>query len=142
MADTLQSVYHEGIPALPQVREFAASPPRPLYFAYVPAALIIAGVFSWVISGSDGLALGSFVGAAIALFSLWDWLFLHAPTRLSTLLGMSLLLGYGVGSVNTWLTLPRGSATLGEQFGVPPGGLARGIAAVLFASALLYLLGE
>lgn len=92
--------------------------------------------------GSSGLVLGSFVAAAVSFLTLWEWLFRHAPTRFSTLLGMALLLGYGVGALNTWFTLPRSSLTMGEIMGLGQGALARGIAAVLFSAAPLYFLGE
>ncbi|HUY82703.1 MAG TPA: hypothetical protein VMU92_13335 [Acidobacteriaceae bacterium] len=113
-----------------------------MYFTIIPAILILGGALSWVISGDAGLVVGSFTATIIALYTLWDWLFRNAPTRLSTLLGMGLLLGYGVGALNTWITLPRTSFTLGEIFGLGQGALARGIAAVLFSVASLYFLGE
>jgi hypothetical protein len=118
------------------------APPRMLYLGYFPAALVLVGVLSWIMSDESGLLIGSICATAIALYSLLDWLFRHAPTRFSTLLAMSSLLGYGVGTLNTWLTLPRGALTLGQAMGLSDGVLARGIAAVLLSSGLLYFLGE
>lgn len=117
-------------------------PARPIYFIVIPSILLSGGTASWLLGGDSGLVLGSAIAAAIALFTLWEWLFRHAPTRFSTLLGMSLLLGYGAGALNTWVTLPRTSLTLGEIMGVGQGALTRCIAAVLFSAAPLYACGE
>ena len=88
------------------------------------------------------MVLASVVATAVALFTLWDWLFLHAPTRFSTLLGLALLLGYGLGTLNTWATLPRVGLTLAQVHGLSEGILARGLGAVLISAAALYFLGE
>lgn len=88
------------------------------------------------------MVLASVVSSAIALFTLWDWLFLHAPTRFSTLLGIALLLGYGLGTLNTWATLPRAGLTLAVAYGLSEGILARGLGAVLISASALYFLGE
>jgi hypothetical protein len=116
--------------------------PRPLYFTYIPAVLIFAGGVSWVLSSDTGLVLGCVTATLVSIYTLWQWLFRRAPTRFSTLLAMFLLLGYGGGALNTWITLPRGSLTLGQAVGSGHGVLARGIAGVLFSSAVLYFLGE
>jgi len=130
--------------SLPRTRIFGddLAPPRQLYVTLVPAVLVLTGVMSWVMSNDQGMVLASFVATGVALFTLWDWLFRHAPTRFSTLLAMGLLIGYGMGTLNTWITLPRGSLTLGEVMGLAPGILARGLGATLISSATLYFLGE
>lgn len=91
---------------------------------------------------SQGLVLASIVGTTVALFTLWDWIYREGPTRLSTLLGMALLLGYALGTFNTWVTLPRGSLTLSELYGFQRGVLAHGLGAVLLSAATLYFFGE
>lgn len=116
--------------------------PRPLYFAYFPALLLLAGVLSWGMGNETGFVLACVTATIVFLYTLFEWMFRRAPTRFSTLLGMSLLGGYGAGALNTWLTLPRGSLTLGAQMAIGEGVLARGIAAVLFSAAALYFLGE
>lgn len=116
--------------------------PRQLYFTLIPAALGFTGVICWVIGNDAGLVLGACVAAFVAFFTLWDWLFRKAPTRFSTLLAMTELMGYGFGAVNTWLTLPRQGLTLTQYYGLREGVLARGIGAVLFSAAALYFLGE
>ena len=75
--------------------------PRPVYFILLPAVLAVGGVLSWIISGDFGLFLGCLIATLVGLFTLWEWLFRHAPTRISTLLAMSLLLGYGAGALNS-----------------------------------------
>jgi hypothetical protein len=118
------------------------APPRPAYFIVIPSLLALSGILSWGMSNNFGFVLGSMVAAVVGLYTLWGWLLGRGPTRFSTLLGMALLIGYGAGALNTWLTLPRGSLTLAAALGFEPGVLARGIGAVLLSSALLYCLGE
>jgi hypothetical protein len=129
---------------LPGARAFGGdfAPPRQLYMIIFPAVLLFAGALSWAMSNETGLVLAAVVGSAIGVFSLWDWLFRYAPTRFSTLMGIAFLLGYALGTMNTWLTLPRGSLTLSEVMGLDPGVLARGMGAVLFSTSLLYFFGE
>ncbi len=115
---------------------------RHQYVTYIPAILLFAGVLSWTAGNEFGLVLASAVASLVAFYTLIDWLFHRGPTRFSTLLAMSLQLGYGFGTLNTWFSLPRGSLTLGQVWGLDESVLARGMGAVLFASATLYFLGE
>lgn len=115
---------------------------RHQYVTYIPAILLFAGILSWTAGNEFGLVLASAVASLVAFCTLIDWLFRRGPTRFSTLLAMSLQLGYGFGTLNTWFSLPRGSLTLGQVWGVDESVLARGMGAVLFASATLYFLGE
>lgn len=118
------------------------APPRQLYMVIFPAILTFAGFMSWALGNDLGMVLAAAAGSAVGVFSLWDWLFRHAPTRFSTLMGMAFLLGYGLGTMNTWFTLSRGSLSLGEFVGLGEGVLARGIGAVLISSSLLFFFGE
>lgn len=118
------------------------APPRQLYMIVFPATLTLAGFLSWALANDTGMVVAAAVGSAVGVFALWDWLFGHAPTRFSTLMGIAFLLGYGVGTMNTWFTLPRGSLTLAEVRGLNAGVLARGMGAVLISSSLLFFLGE
>ncbi|HZD47103.1 MAG TPA: hypothetical protein VE178_00030 [Silvibacterium sp.] len=120
--------------------EFA--PPRAVYLSHIPALLLLTGLITWIAGNDTAMVLAAAVGAAVALYMLWDWLLREGPTRFSTLLAMALLLGYGLGAVNTWLTLPRGGLSIAQYLGGDEGILARGMAAVLFASALLCFIGE
>jgi hypothetical protein len=142
MGTAPQSVLHPAF--MPQSHTLGddLAPPRQLYFTFIPAILALTGILSWTIGTEPGMVLASVVAAAVALFTLWEWLFLHGPTRFSTLLGMTLLLGYGLGTLNTWATLPRASLTLADVYGLSEGILARGIGAVLISASALYFLGE
>ncbi len=142
MGTTQQTASYSYYPTHARIFGDDLAAPRHLYFSSIPAFLALAGMLSWVFSGDPGLVLGSVAATAVSVYTLWDWLFRHAPTRLSTLLAMALLLGYGGGALNTWLTLPRGTLSLSEIMGLGEGVLNRGIAAVLFSSALLYFFGE
>lgn len=137
-----QSVPHSSLPALSRTFGVDLAPPRQPYFTLIPAVLALTGIASWTMADEPGLLLAMVVATAISLFTLWDWLFNHAPTRFSTLLGMTLLIGYGAGALNTWISLPRGGLTLGEVIGLDDAVLTRGLAAVLISSACLYFLGE
>ena len=118
------------------------APPRQAFFAVIPAALAFFGMLSWVLGNNFGFVLACVVATAVGLYTLWGWLFRKAPTRFSTILSMSLLLGYGGGAMNTWVMLPRGQLSVAAAMGMDPGVLARGIGAVLLSSALLYCFGE
>jgi hypothetical protein len=142
MATIPQSVPHVGLQ--PQALPFGddLAPPRQLYITFIPAVLVFVGILSWVIANESGMLLACVAGAVIAVFTLWDWIFSDAPTRLSTLMAMALLLGYGGGTLNTWMTLPRSSLDLAAYMNLPEGVLARGMGAVLISSAILFFLGE
>lgn len=118
------------------------APPRKAFFAVIPGALAFFGMLSWVLGNDFGFVLACMVATAAGLYTLWSWLFRKAPTRFSTTIGMTLLLGYGGGALNTWATLPRGQMSVSAAVGMDAGVLARGIGTVLLSSALLYCLGE
>ena len=129
---------------LPRLRVFGddLAPPRPVFFTVIPAILALVGMLVWMISDDAGFVLACAVGTIIGFYTLWDWLFRKGPTRFSTITAMSLLIGYGAGALNTWVTLPRGLLSISAAMGLPQGVLARGIGAVLIATALLYFFGE
>lgn len=137
-----QSVPHPGSPPRARIFGVDLEPPRQLYFTFIPAILALAGILSWTMGDEMGMVLSMVVATAVSLYSMWDWIFNHAATRFSTLLGMTLLFGYGAGALNTWITLPRGGLSLATALGSDQGVLTRGLAAVLMSSACLYFLGE
>ncbi len=118
------------------------APPRAVFLTHIPAILTLTGLATWIVSDEIAMVVAAAVGAIIACYLLWDWLFREGPTRFSTILAMTLLLGYGLGAVNTWLTVPRGNLPLPAFLGLDEGVLARGMAAVLLSAAVLCFLGE
>lgn len=125
-------------------RDFGSdlAPPRLAHFAVIPTSLAFFGLLSWMLGNDLGFVMGSVVASVVGLYTFWEWLLRSGPTRFSTLLAMALLLGYGGGALNTWVTLPRGSLTIAAVMGLGTGTLARAIGAVLLSSALLYFWGE
>ena len=118
------------------------APPRRLYVTLFPLLLMLAAMITWAVSDETAMVMASVVATIIAVYTLWEWLFRFGPTRFSTLLAMSSLLGYCTGTLNTWLTLPRGRLSLAQIMGSDEGILARAIAAVLICAAFLYFFGE
>jgi hypothetical protein len=86
--------------------------------------------------------VGALVGSLIGIYALIDVVFRSAPLRMTTLYGMTILLGYNLGSFNTWLTMQRGNLTLAESFARDPQALGHAIGACMFTAALLFLIGE
>jgi hypothetical protein len=118
------------------------APPRTPYVIQIPAILAVAAFVSWIVGTELAMVAAAAVASVVALYMLWDWLLREGPTRFSTLLAITLLLGYGLGAVNTWLTLPRGNLSLANFLGSDEGVLARGIAGVLLSAVPLCSLGE
>ena len=118
------------------------APPRPLYFTYIPLILFFTGIVSWVTADEYSTAIASFVGGAVGLYLLWDWLIKAGTTRFTTLLSMGLLIGYGAGAFNTWATTSRAGLSLGQFTGNDDAILARGIAAVLISCGTSIIVGE
>ncbi len=116
--------------------------PRAAYFLYYPLAMLAAAILLYMVP-SDGVLFGaSLVGAAVGLLSLWNLTLGRGPFRVSILLGMTLLLAYGLGTANTWLTLPRGGLEISAAFLRSTESLAHGLGTVLIATAFLYSVGE
>ena len=105
--------FDSPLPSFHQLGEDLA-PPRIIYVIHLPAILTVAALVSWIVSSELAMVAAATVAAVVALYMLWDWLLRDGPTRFSTLLAITLLLGYGLGAVNTWLTFPRGNLSLAE----------------------------
>ena len=117
-------------------------PLRRSYLFIMPMALFGAAIFCWA-SGTDfSMIVGAVVMAAVSLYLLFDLLGRRAPLRVSTVLGITLGLAYGLGTANTWFTLPRGEDTLGEFLHISPTDLSHAMGSVLTVVALLLSLGE
>jgi hypothetical protein len=112
------------------------------YLLYLPFVLVIFGAAIWLIPTDTMFVIGALIGSLVALYVLVDIVFREAPLRLTTIYGMTLLLGYNLGALNSWLTMERGSLTLAESFARDPAALGRAIAACMAASAVLFVVGQ
>lgn len=117
-------------------------PLRRSYLLIMPSILFASALFCWTLGTDLSLIVGAMILGGISLYLLFDLLGRRAPLRVSTLLVITLGLAYGLGSANTWFTLPRSDEALGEFLGINTPSLAYGIASVLVTSALLLGLGE
>jgi hypothetical protein len=125
-------------------RPFGSNPPRQdvLYVKYLPLILAVSALAIAVLPSNSSFVFGALVGALAGLYMLFDLIFRSPPLRISWLLAMSLLLAYGGGAANSWLTFPRASLTVSEAFARDPEILARGIAAVMAVCATLLFAGQ
>ena len=86
--------------------------------------------------------MDSLVLTVIAVYITYDLLGHGAPLRVSTVFALTLALGYGLGTVNTWYTLPRGGQTLADFLNIDSANLAEAEALILIAVALMLVVGE
>jgi len=86
--------------------------------------------------------VGALAGSLVGIFVLIDLVFRSLPLRLTTIYGMTVLLGYNLGSFNTWLTMQRGNLTLAEAFARDPASLGRAVGVCMVAAAILFVTGE
>lgn len=116
--------------------------PSAINFLYFPLLLLFVSLLTWMLPTDFMLLCSSLVGGAVGAYTLWDLAFRRAPLRVSTVLAMTLLLGYCLGALNSWLTVPRAGLTLAAFFFRDPAAVSRGMASVLLACGILYCLGE
>ena len=88
------------------------------------------------------LIIGGFAASIVSVYLTFDILARSAPLRLSAVLAFTLGLGYGLGTLNTWFTLPRAGETLGEFLGENTPDLSLAMGGLLIAMALLLAIGE
>jgi hypothetical protein len=112
------------------------------YFLYFPFLLGIFGAAVWAFPTDAMFVVGALVGSMIGIYVLIDIVFRSAPLRLTTIYGMTILLGYNLGSFNTWLTMQRGTLTLAEAFARNPASLSRAIGVCMAVAAVLFVTGE
>ncbi len=117
-------------------------PSRNLYAIYFPLLMLAAALVCWVVETDFMLMVGSVVLSITSLWVFFDIVVLRAPIRLSSLLFSTLGLGYGLGTANTWFTLPRTDLSLGEYLHHDPVILTHTMGSVLFSMAVLLALGE
>ena len=112
------------------------------YLLHIPFLLGIFGAAVWAFPTSVMFVLGALIGSLVGIYVLIDVVFRSAPLRLTALYGMTILLGYNLGSFNTWLTMQRGSLTLAESFARDPSALGHAIAACMISAAVLFVVGQ
>ncbi len=117
-------------------------PLRRAYVITMPAILMGAAIFCWALGDDFAMITGALVLTAVAFYLFFDLLGRRAPLRVSTILAATLGLAYGLGTANTWFTLPRANETLGDFMHIDNTHLAHAMAAVLLSNALLVYLGE
>ena len=118
------------------------APQSQTYLLYLPFLLGLCGAAVWALPTNAMFVVGALVGSAVGVYVLVDIVFRSAPLRLTTIYGMTILLGYNLGSLNTWLTMQRGSLTLAESFARDPVALGHAIAACMVTSAVLFVVGQ
>jgi hypothetical protein len=117
-------------------------PLRRLYFLDFPLLLLSVGLLTWVLPTDTMLAVSSFVGAVVGLYSLWEIVIRRGPIRFAHFFCVANTVGYGFGALNSWLTISRGTMSLADFFNRDTAAVSHAMAAVLISSGILYALGE
>lgn len=117
-------------------------PARRLYFLDFPLLLLSVGLITWLFPTDSMLLVSASTGAAVGLYTLWEIAIRRKPIRFSHVFCIAQTVGYGLGVVNSWLTITRGNLGLAEYFHRTPEAVSHAMAAVLIASGVLYSLGE
>ncbi len=117
-------------------------PLRRSYLLTMPAILLGGALPCWATGTDASMIVGAVLLAGISFYLLFDLLGRRRPLRVSTVLAITLGLGYGLGTANTWFTLPRGDATLGDFLQFNTADLAYAMASVMVSIAALISLGE
>ena len=127
-----------------RTRAFGSDFPRQnqIYLLYFPFLLVGFAAAVWALPTNTMFVVGALVGSLVALYVLIDIVFRSAPLRLTTIYGMTILIGYNLGSFNTWLTMDRGGLTLAEGLARDPIALAHAVAACMVTAAVLFVVGE
>ena len=118
------------------------SRPRVMYFFYYPLILGSAALLAWIFPTDRMTGISSAIATVVSCLMMWDFLFTGQVIRFSTICAMGLTIGYGAGTLNSWLTIPRGNFPLASVIGQTVPELANGVAAALMACAVLMVLGE
>lgn len=113
-----------------------------LYFLYLPVLLSFGAVVAALAPSNGTFVFGSIVGGLVGLYLMLDLIVNDPPLRVSSLLAMSLLVAYDLGSVSSWLTVPRANLTISEAFARDPVVLANGVAASMAVCAVLLFVGQ
>lgn len=137
-----QSVEHQVAGDHRFVSAGQISQPQAKYFVYYPLILGFAAILLWIFPTDKITAVSSGIAAVIGSLMMWEFLFTSKVIRLTNICAMTLTIGYGAGTLNSWLTLSRAGYPLATAVGQPVQELADGLAAALMGCAVLLLLGE
>ncbi len=118
------------------------APARRLYFLDLPLLLLSVGLLTWIFATDTMLFVSALTGAFAGIYTLWDIAIRRSPIRFSHAFCVANTVGYGLGVVNSWLTVQRGNLDLAAYFNREPEAVSHAMAAVLISSAILYSLGE
>ena len=118
------------------------APARNLYLLYFPVFMIAVGLACWVVETDFMLMVGSVALAIVGVHIFYGLAFQQKPLRVTTLLVGTLALGYGVGTANTWFTLPRSGQDLGPFMHKDPVALTHTMGSILFSMAVVLAVGE
>ncbi len=117
-------------------------PLRRTYLLILPSLLVAAALFCFAAETDFAFITGAVTLGAVALYLLFDLLGRRQPLRVSTVFASTFGLAYGVGSANTWFTLPRGGESLGDFLHISTPMLTYAMASILGVTAMLIALGE
>lgn len=117
-------------------------PIRRGYVFTMPSILLGGAVFGWALGNDFAMLVDAILLAAVSAYLFFDLLGRRGPLRVTHLLAATLGLAYGLGTANTWFTLPRGDETLGVFLGLSPADLSHAMATVLASIAILLVYGE
>ncbi len=117
-------------------------PLRRGYLFVMPTLLFASALFSWTAGTDSSMIVSAVILGGVSLYLLFDLLGRRGPLRVSTVLAATLGLAYGIGTANTWFTLPRGEDTVGDFLHLNPADLAHAMGSTLASVALLLCLGE
>lgn len=118
------------------------SRPSAKYLLYYPLILASAAILLWIFPTDAITAFSTAVATVISCAMMWEYLFTNQVIRLSRVCSMGLVIGYGAGTFNTWLTLARGSYPLAVVMGQTVPEMANGVATALMGCSVLLMLGE
>jgi hypothetical protein len=104
-------------------------------------AAILTGTLTWVFRSDSALLAGACIGSLVAIHQLCFILTRPTHGTISTTLGIGVLAGYSLGTVNSAISL-RQYGTLGMYFGRDDADLAIAMAIALIASGILLLIGQ
>jgi hypothetical protein len=116
--------------------------PRNLYMLYLPLMMLTVGLSCWLLEDDTMLIVGAMVLAGVSLYLFYDLTVRRATLRFTTVLVTTLGLGYGLGTANTWFTLPRSGQGLGVFLHKDPAQLTHTMGSILFSLSIVLSIGE